>query len=597
MVSKLPKNSWKRQVIEVCLQFIKESNDRSTKLLDFYQPSEMKKRFDFTIPEQGVSIEQLIKDCAETLKYSVKTGEKGKEAFAGTSAPRKDLEGKDLLAPLLYEEILDRITLRFWLTHHNDYHLIYEYLSNALTFIKESNDRSTKLLDFYQPSEMKKRFDFTIPEQGVSIEQLIKDCAETLKYSVKTGHPHYFNQLSCGLDTVSLAGEWLTAAANTNMFTYEIAPVFILMEQYVLEKMRRIIGYDGGDSILCPGGSISNLYAVLCARYKKFPEVKTKGMKAIPTLVAYTSEHSHYSLPGALASGGIGTDNCVDIRTDENGSMDPEHLEAEVLKAKAAGKVPFFVNCTAGTTVVGAFDPIEPIHKICQKYGMWLHVDAAWGGGLLLTPKYREQRFRGIHLADSVTWNPHKLMTSLLQCSTVHFKEEGLLFGCNQMCADYLFQQDKHYDVSFDTGDKVIQCGRHNDIFKLWLMWRSKGMEGYAKQMDHLMEMSEYLVEQMKARPDMFHLIYPKPQCVNVCFWYVPKRLRGQPKTREWMEELGKITPRMKGEMMYRGTLMISYQPLGDLPNFFRNIISNPGVQKEDVDFLVAELDRIGADM
>ena len=102
--------------------------------------------------------------------------------------------------------------------------------------------------------------------------------------------------------------------------------------------------------------------------------------------------------------------------------------------------------------------------------------------------------------ADSVTWNPHKLMGTLLQCSTLHVKEnvssskenitkcgvriskhlyfpvffQGLLISCNQMSADYLFQKDKHYDVCYDTGDKVIQCGRHNDIFKLWLQWRSR---------------------------------------------------------------------------------------------------------------------------
>ena len=87
------------------------------------------------------------------------------------------------------------------------------------------------------------------------------------------GHPRFFNQLSCGLDVTSLAGEWLTAAANTNMFTYEIAPVFILMEHECLKKMREIIGFEGGDSILAPGGSVSNMYALMIARHKIFPMV------------------------------------------------------------------------------------------------------------------------------------------------------------------------------------------------------------------------------------------------------------------------------------------------------------------------------------
>lgn len=105
------------------------------------------------------------------------------------------------------------------------------------------------------------------------------------------GHPRFFNQLSCGLDLVSMAGEWLTATANTNMFTYEIAPVFILMEHVVLQKMRELIGWSGGDSILAPGGSISNLYAFLAARHKMFPTYKEKGLSAVGgQLVMFTSD-------------------------------------------------------------------------------------------------------------------------------------------------------------------------------------------------------------------------------------------------------------------------------------------------------------------
>jgi len=106
------------------------------------------------------------------------------------------------------------------------------------------------------------------------------------------GHPRFFNQLSNGVDVVSMAGEWLTATANTNMFTYEISPVFILMEHMTLKKMREIIGYKGGDSILAPGGTIANLYAVLAARYRKYPRVKSEGLQSLPgPLAMFTSEH------------------------------------------------------------------------------------------------------------------------------------------------------------------------------------------------------------------------------------------------------------------------------------------------------------------
>ncbi|RWS09991.1 glutamate decarboxylase-like protein [Dinothrombium tinctorium] len=476
----------------------------------------------------------------------------------------------------------------------NGYQITKEFLLSVIEicveFIKKSNDRSTKVLDFHQPDQLMQVFDFAIPDEPQNLDQLLVDCKDTLKYQVKTAHPHYFNQLSCGLDIVSLAGEWLTAAANTNMFTYEIAPVFILMEHFVLKKMREIIGFPNGDSILAPGGAISNLYAVIVARHAMFPEYKTKGLKALPQLVLFTSEHSHYSTKGAGATCGFGTDNVVEVPCDFNGRMIPDELERLVKQAIAKGHRPFFVNCTCGTTVLGAFDPINPLADICEKYNMWLHVDAAWGGGCLLSPKHKH-KLAGIERARSVTWNPHKLMGSLLQCST------GLLIDCNQMCADYLFQQDKHYDVRFDTGDKVIQCGRHNDIFKLWLMWRSKGVSGYVKHIDHLFDMTQYMVKKIKEKSDQFYLIWEEPECVNVCFWYIPKRLRNVAHTREREEELGRITAKLKGRMMNAGTLMISYQPLGDKPNFFRNIISNPGVKEKDIDFMLAELDRLGHDL
>lgn len=120
------------------------------------------------------------------------------------------------------------------------------------------------------------------------------------------------------------------------------------------------------------------------------------------------------------------------------------------------------------------------------------------------------------------------------------FISQGLLISCNQMSAEYLFMTDKQYDISYDTGDKVIQCGRHNDIFKLWLQWRSKGTEGFERQQDRLMELTHYQVKRIKEQSDRFHLIM-EPECVNVSFWYVPKRLRGVPHDKRKEQELGKV--------------------------------------------------------
>uniref|UniRef100_A0A673ZWM0 Glutamate decarboxylase 1 n=1 Tax=Salmo trutta TaxID=8032 RepID=A0A673ZWM0_SALTR len=386
-------------------------------------------------------------------------------------------------------------------------------------------------------------------------------------------------------------------------FTYEIAPVFVLMEQLTLKKMREIIGWpDGeGDGIFSPGGAISNMYSVMTARYKFFPEVKTKGMTAAPRLVLFTSEHSHYSIKKACAALGFGTENLILLSTDERGRVIPADLEAKVIDAKARGCVPMFVNATAGSTVYGAFDPIHEIADICEKYNMWLHVDVRlieirFHGGLLMSRKHRH-KLRGVERANSVTWNPHKMMGVPLQCSAILVRERGVLSGCNSMCAGYLFQPDKQYDVSYDTGDKAIQCGRHVDIFKFWLMWKAKGTVGFEHHIDKCLDLSHYLYTKIRDREGYQMVFEGEPQHTNVCFWYLPPGIRDMPDGQERRDRLHKVAPKIKALMMESGTTMVGYQPQGDKVNFFRMVISNPAATRSDIDFLTDEIERLGHDL
>uniref|UniRef100_A0AAR2IV13 Glutamate decarboxylase 1 n=1 Tax=Pygocentrus nattereri TaxID=42514 RepID=A0AAR2IV13_PYGNA len=451
---------------------------------------------------------------------------------------------------------------------------LLEVVDILTNYIRKTFDRSTKVLDFHHPHQLlegMEGFNLELSDQPESLEQILVDCRDTLKYGVRTGHPRFFNQLSTGLDIIGLAGEWLTSTANTNMFTYEIAPVFVLMEQLTLKKMREIIGWPNGegDGLFSPGGAISNMYSVMIARYKYFPEVKTKGMSAAPRLVLFTSEHSHYSITKAGAALGFGKEN---------------------------GYVPLFVNATAGTTVYGAFDPINDIADICEKYNLWLHVDGAWGGGLLMSRRHRH-KLSGVERANSVTWNPHKMMGVPLQCSAILVREKGILQGCNSMCAGYLFQPDKQYDVTYDTGDKAIQCGRHVDIFKFWLMWKAKGTVGFEQHIDRCLELSEYLYNKIKNRPGYEMVFQGEPQHTNVCFWYIPPSMRNMPDGEERRERLHKVAPKIKAMMMESGTTMVGYQPQGDKVNFFRMVISNHAATRSDIDFLIDEIERLGHDL
>lgn len=247
-----------------------------------------------------------------------------------------------------------------------------------IDYVELCFNREEPVIDFHQPECLKERFDMEIPENGLPLNQLIEDCALALKYQVKSGHPRFLNQLAQGLDIFSMAGEWLTATANANMFTYEVSPVFTTMEQVVLAKMRKIIGFQGGESILAPGGSISNMYAVILARFKMFPDVKWKGSSSLPgELVIFTSDQGHFSLKSAVAVTGLGIDNCIMVKSDWEGRMIPSELDRMICEQKEIGKIPIMVNATAGTTVVGAFDDLSAIADICARYGLWMHVDVS----------------------------------------------------------------------------------------------------------------------------------------------------------------------------------------------------------------------------
>nr|UGX61743.1 black [Henosepilachna vigintioctopunctata] len=369
------------------------------------------------------------------------------------------------------------------------------------------------------------------------------------------------------------------------------------MEETVLREMRKIVGFkDGkGDGIFCPGGSISNGYGLSCARHKKFPDIKTKGLNSLPRLVLFTSEDAHYSIKKMASFQGVGSDNVYCIKTDRRGKMDILDLEAQIIKSIEEGAVPFMVSATSGTTVLGAFDPLNEIADICEKYGLWMHVDAAWGGGALMSQKYRKL-LTGIERADSVTWNPHKLLTAPQQCSAFLLRHEGLLAEAHGLNAAYLFQKDKFYDTKYDTGDKHIQCGRRADVLKFWYMWKAKGTNGLVKHIERVFENAEYFTDLIRNRPG-FEMVHPEPECTNICFWYIPKSLRDCKDNDNYKERLHRVAPAMKEKMMKEGTMMVTYQAQKGHPNFFRIVFQNSGLNRSDMEHLVQEFERLGSNL
>lgn len=149
-----------------------------------------------------------------------------------------------------------------------------EIILNVAIF--DDTQREKKVLEWHQPDELTKLFDMKLKAQSDSDEKLLVLLKNTIQYSVKTGHPYFVNQLFSSVDPYALAGQWLTDALNPSVYTYEVSPVFIMMEEIVLREMRSIIGWTNGngDGLFSPGGSISNAYAISCARYKFMPDLK-----------------------------------------------------------------------------------------------------------------------------------------------------------------------------------------------------------------------------------------------------------------------------------------------------------------------------------
>lgn len=276
--------------------------------------------------------------------------------------------------------------------------------------------------------------------------------------------------------------------------------------------------------------------------------------------------------------------------------MITEDLEHQIKLVIEQGKVPFFVNATAGTTVLGSFDKFNEIANVCEKYKIWMHVDGCLGGSLIFSEKHKH-RLNGIERANSMSYNPHKTLGVPLQCSMFLVKEKGLLYACNSAQASYLFQQDKFYDVSYDTGDKSVQCGRKIDAFKFWLMHKKRGNRGIERLLDNAFEMADYALERMKQKPGYLPVM-DKFEYTSICFWYVPKYMRDK-ETRDdkWWECIHKLTGFIKESMVMKGNMMVAYQPLQSKKwvNFFRLCLTcQPVSTHHQIDYVIDEIEKIG---
>ena len=353
----------------------------------------------------------------------------------------------------------------------------------------------TTLVEPHTPRELSTLLDLALPDNGQSQVGFLEQAHQILKYSVNTWDAGFLSKLYSSTDAPGLASELLLAALNTNVHAYEVSPVLALIEKHTTRALAKLFGLDGPQAggISVQGGSASNTTAIVIARNTLFPDTKIHGNTSTGKLVLFTSAHGHYSISKAAQMLGLGSSSVRTVYVDPvTGQMDPSALASSIIAAKAAGEVPFFLNATAGTTVLGSYDSIPALAAICKEYRLWLHIDGSWGGPAIFSSQ-QKHKLQGSHLADSIAINPHKMMGVPVTCSFLLGADMKLFHKSNTLPANYLFHGDPNEtDEVYDLADLTLQCGRRGDALKLYLAWVYHGSQGFAAQIDCAFETGTY---------------------------------------------------------------------------------------------------------
>jgi glutamate/tyrosine decarboxylase-like PLP-dependent enzyme len=353
----------------------------------------------------------------------------------------------------------------------------------------------------------------------LSEDEFEKVVKELVFASPRTATKGFFNQLFGGRNEKAILGELLAVMLNNSMYTYKAAGAQIGVEKVILREVCNLIGWDGNsDGTLAPGGSMTNFMAMLMARDTASAKVVNQGMQQ--KMIVYTSKDSHYSIPKNATFCGIGRDNVRYIPSDKEGRVIADHLEKMIEEDIANGGLPVMVNLTAGTTVLGSFDPIRPVREICDKYNMWLHVDGAYCGSVLFSNKYKHL-IDGVELVDSFSVNAHKMLGTPLSCSIIVVKNKKHLYDSFSNDASYLYQTDND---GFNLGKTSLQCGRRNDALKFWTLWKSVGTIGLEKIVDHQFALADTAREYVRNNDD--YTLYSYDETIAICFNYkgIPAR-------------------------------------------------------------------------
>src|ERR1043166_7412240 len=358
------------------------------------------------------------------------------------------------------------------------------------------------------------------PEKGEPFETILTDIDRVIVPGmVHWSHPMFLGYFGWTTTAPGILGEILSAPLSVNAMTWRTCPAATELETAVIDWLRQWLGLPGEFSgVGYDTASVGVMHALAAAREETAPSTRKLGLsnRDLPRLRIYTSDQAHSSAEKAAIALGIGEGNVVRVRSDDEFRLDSNSLDQSIARDRQRGLQPMVVIATVGTTSTASVDPIADIGRICREQKLWLHIDAAYGGGFAMVPEYRWIR-DGWEMADSIVINPHKTLFVPLDFSVLYVRDLERLRRVFTLVPEYLrgdtVEAEKNY---MDYG---IQLGRRFRALKAWVIWRSLGRQGIVARLRAQIRLANMLDDWIKS-DNRFELAAAVRMGV-VCFRFV----------------------------------------------------------------------------
>ena len=337
-----------------------------------------------------------------------------------------------------------------------------------------------------RPGEVAAALPESAPEEAEPLDEILSDYERLIEPNITHwNHPGFFAYFAITGSRPGILGETLAAALNVNAMLWKSAPAATELEERVCDWLRRMLDLPADfRGHINDTASMSTLLALAAARHRLSEyRIRGRGMAGrsdIPTLVVYANEQVHSSIDKAMILLGLGHENLRRVATAAAYRMDRQALEAAIEEDRAAGRRPLAVVATVGTTSTTAIDPVAPIAEVCRRHGLWLHVDAAYGGSAGICPELRAE-MAGLEAADSLVVNPHKWLFVPVDCSVLYVRDPAGFKAAFSLLPEYLKTPENTAEASrrpTDLMDLGVQLGRRFRALKMWMVFRAFGVRG-----------------------------------------------------------------------------------------------------------------------